>query len=132
MGGKALILDAWKRLCKSDPGAPAVIDGESGERTSRRALDQRSNALATELAAAGIERGDLVAIQLPNSVDFLAATLAVRACQAVAVPVDRDATQTEVATELKHFGARGLGYPTDWRSRRATTRAASTGKETTP
>lgn len=110
MGGKELILEAWKRLCEIDPEAPAVIDGETGGTTSRAVLRDRSEAIAAELGRAGVGQGDLVAIQLPNSVDFLAAVLAARSRQAVVVPIDRDSTQNETATVLKHFGARTLVY----------------------
>jgi acyl-CoA synthetase (AMP-forming)/AMP-acid ligase II len=110
MGGKQLILEAWKRLCEIDPEAPAVIDAETGATTSRAELGTRSDTITARLSHAGVGQGDLVAIQLPNSVDFLAAVLAVRSRQAIVVPIDRDSSQKEVATVLKHFGARALIY----------------------
>jgi long-chain acyl-CoA synthetase len=110
MDGKPLILEAWTRLCAGNPAAPAVIDGESGDITTRQALLDRSRLLAGELDRAGVRHDELVAIQLPNSVDFLAAFLAVLEKGAVAVPIDRDATQSEVAAILTHFDIRALVY----------------------
>lgn len=108
--GKQRILDAWANLRSQAPDAPAAIDGESGRATTRAALDDRSGAIARRLARAGVGRNDLVAVQLPNSVDFLATFLAVLARGAVCVPIDRDATQNEVATILAHLGVRALVY----------------------
>lgn len=110
MGGKQLILETWTRLCHEEPDALAVIDGESGQVTTRASLRDRSRALGDEIARAGAGRGELVAIQLPNSVDFLAAILAVLELEAIAIPIDRDATPGEVVTILRHFGARALVY----------------------
>jgi long-chain acyl-CoA synthetase len=62
------------------------------------------------LRSAGVGQRDLVALQLPNSVDFLATFAAVLETGAVAVAIDRDATQSEVAAVLRHFGVRALVY----------------------
>ncbi len=118
----SLILEAFARLCSSNPDAPAVIDGETGLVTSRGALLDRAIDLAKDLGSAGVSQGDLVAIQLPNSVDFLATFVAVLRRDAIAVPIDRNATQNEVATILTHFAiralvCRGVGGRTDVTSR---------------
>jgi long-chain acyl-CoA synthetase len=110
IGGKRLILEAWANLRSHAPDAPAAIDGESGHVTTRAALDAHAAAIARRLERAGAGRNDLVAVQLPNSVDFLATFLAVLEREAVCVPIDRDATQSEVATILAHLGVRALVY----------------------
>ena len=51
-----------------------------------------------------------MAIQLPNSVDFIAAFGAILKQKLVAILIDRDATETEVGNVLGHFAARGLVY----------------------
>src|SRR5205807_4176207 len=52
--------------------------------------------------------GDAVAIQLPNSAGFVAAFLAILQLRAIAVPIDRDAPESEVGTILQQFGVKAL------------------------
>ncbi|HEX8171562.1 MAG TPA: class I adenylate-forming enzyme family protein [Thermoanaerobaculia bacterium] len=100
----------FRSLADADPHAAALIDGESGAVTTRAMLLARADALAVELAASGLRARDAVAIQLPNSVDFVAALLAAAKLDLVVVPIDRDAPESEVATILGHFAVRGLVY----------------------
>src|SRR5438128_731721 len=55
----------FARLAAAAPGAPALIDGETGSLTTRSALLSRAEALADELRQAGMRERDLVAVQLP-------------------------------------------------------------------
>ena len=100
----------FARLAAAAPGAPAVIDGETGSLTTRSALLRRAEALADELRQAGMRERDLVAVQLPNSVDFVATFLAMAKEKLIVVPIDRDAPETEVGTILSHFAVRALVY----------------------
>ncbi len=102
------IAASFARLAQTDPGRTAVIDGERGEQASRAALAARSSEIAALLATAGVERGHLVAIRLPNSVDFLAAVLATIHAEATVVPIDRDMRPGEVETIVSHLGVRAL------------------------
>ena len=68
------------------PDAPAVIDGEDSSITTRSALLARADELSDHLRGSGLRTGDLVAVQLPNSVDFVAAFLAITKENLVAVP----------------------------------------------
>jgi len=97
-------------LVSAEPEAPALIDAATGDVTTRAALLARGQTLAAELAAAGIQEGDAVAIQLPNSPDFVAAFLAVLQLRLVAVPIDRDARESEVGAILSHFAVKALIY----------------------
>ncbi|HEY0160653.1 MAG TPA: class I adenylate-forming enzyme family protein [Thermoanaerobaculia bacterium] len=97
-------------LTTGAPAAAALIDGSTGAVTTRSALLERAEALAAELTAAGLREADALAIQLPNSVDFVAAFLAACKLRLVVVPVDRDAPEIEVAKILGHFAIRGLLY----------------------
>lgn len=97
-------------LTDSAPSAIAAIDGGTGAATSREALLREALSLAAEMRARGLAAGDAVAVQLPNSTHFLAATLALFDLGAVVVPIDRDAREQEVAAVLGHFGIRGLVY----------------------
>ncbi|HYC59054.1 MAG TPA: class I adenylate-forming enzyme family protein [Thermoanaerobaculia bacterium] len=102
------MLERFTALVHADPGAVALIDGQSGEVTSRAALLARAEELATELKTAGMREGELLAVQLPNSVDFVAAFAAALQLKLVVVPMDRDAPESEVAKILRHFSIRGL------------------------
>jgi acyl-CoA synthetase (AMP-forming)/AMP-acid ligase II len=102
------LAEAFARLVEENPDAPAVIDGERGSVTSRAGLAARSDEIGTLLAGAGVAPGHLTAIQLPNSVDFLAAVLATNRAGATAVPIDRDTCEAEAAGIVAHLGSRAL------------------------
>ena len=65
---------AFQRYAAQQPDAPAITC--DGETVGRRDLDRQSNTLARALAATGATTGDLVAIYLPNSIDFVRTCLA--------------------------------------------------------
>lgn len=104
------MLQRFSLLVEAAPKSAALIDAPTGIITTRAALLTRANALAAELAAAGMREGDAVAIQLPNSLDFVAAFVAALQLRLVAVPIDRDAPETEVASILGHFAVKGFIY----------------------
>ena len=97
-------------LAGDDPRAVALVDAATGHPTSRADLLARASELAAELTAAGLVETDAIGIQLPNSVDFVAAFLAAAKLGLIVVPIDRDATESEVATILGHFAVRGFVY----------------------
>jgi acyl-CoA synthetase (AMP-forming)/AMP-acid ligase II len=104
------MLERFTSLVENAPDAAAMIDGETGAVTTRAALFARSIDIAAQLAAAGMREGYALALQLPNSVDFVAAFVAALQLRLVVVPIDRDAAESEVATILSHFSIRGLLY----------------------
>ncbi|HEV8660545.1 MAG TPA: class I adenylate-forming enzyme family protein [Thermoanaerobaculia bacterium] len=99
-------------LATEEPAAAALIEA-TGRVTSRAELLGRTRALSDELSTAGFAEGDLLAVQLPNSVDFVATWLAALERRLVFVPIDRDAPETEVGAILTHFGVKGLLYRPD-------------------
>ncbi|HUR81144.1 MAG TPA: class I adenylate-forming enzyme family protein [Thermoanaerobaculia bacterium] len=98
------MIERFLNLVNADPEAPALIDGASGAVTTRAQL----LALASSFDFEGLEAGDGVAIQLPNSVQFVAAFLAACRRDLVVFPIDRDANESEVAKILTQFSIRGL------------------------
>lgn len=102
------MLERFTSLAKDKPHAPALISGDSGAITTRGELLARSETLAAQLAKAGLREGDALALQFPNSVDFVAAFLAALRLRLVVIPIDRDAADTEVAKILGHFSVRGF------------------------
>jgi long-chain acyl-CoA synthetase len=111
------MFNLFRSLTLSAPAAPAVIEGDSAYVHTRGALLARAEELAAQLTAAGLRPRDGVAIQLPNSLDFLATILAASKLDLLVVPIDRDATESEVGTILTHFSLKGLVSRTDVRSR---------------
>ena len=86
-------------LAAAAPGVPAIIEATSGKVTTRAELLERANAIA-----AGIREDELIPLQLPNCVDFVATILAIMRQRAVAMLIDRDASDAEVARITGHFG----------------------------
>ena len=64
--GEPAVATAFLRHAAADPGAPAVIDGATGERLTRGEVAARSAALAAGLRAGGVRPGDLIATAMPN------------------------------------------------------------------
>jgi acyl-CoA synthetase (AMP-forming)/AMP-acid ligase II len=111
------MLERFLALTAAAPEAVAAIDGATGDVTSRAQLTSRIEDLAARFG--DFREGDVVAIQLPNSVDFLAAFGAILKRKLVAILIDRDATETEVGNVLGHFNARGLIEPAGFSMRAA-------------
>jgi len=117
------MFERFRSLASAAPGATAVVEAGSGRTVSRSELLARAEELA-----AGIEPGTLIPIQLPNSAEFVAAVLAAFRQNAVAIPIDRDATEAEVVAILTHFDAGRVSrcLPSDARLIKLT--SGSTGK----
>ena len=90
----------------------AIIVAESGVRVSYASLREQVSAMADALAAAGIGRGDRVAMALPNGlpaiVSFLAASVA-----GTAAPLNPAYRQEEFAFFLEDTNAKALIVPPD-------------------
>jgi len=109
---RSTMLERFLALLQAAPEASALIDGRSGAVTTRAALWGRAAQIAGELGSLGLAAGDAIAVQLPNSVHFVATILAALQRKLVVVAIDRDATSSEVGTILSHFAIRALVYPT--------------------
>src|SRR5260370_21572328 len=94
-----LMFQRFGSLAAAAPGMPAIIEATSGEVTTRGDLLARAVALA-----AGIREGELLPVQMPNSVDLVATILAVMRQRAIAMLIDRDAADAEVGRITAHFG----------------------------
>lgn len=80
---------------RATPGAPALVFGT--ETLDYAALDRRSAAVASGLAARGIGPGSLVGVALPRSIDLIVALLGVLRAGAAYVPFDPDDTSARRA-----------------------------------
>jgi len=95
-------------LTADRPDAAALIDGESGRVTTRAELLVRAEELAQRFREAKLRERDVLAVQLPNGVDFVAAFLAALKLKLVFAPIDRDAMAAEVAGMMQQFGTSAL------------------------
>ena len=102
------MLDRFLNLTAAAPDAPALVSGDAI--VTRAQLLGAARAMGERFAAAGLRQGDLAGVQLPNSAAFVAAFLAALERKLVMVPIDRDATETEVGAILSHFAIKGLLY----------------------
>jgi long-chain acyl-CoA synthetase len=92
----AVILSESARRAPNHP--VAVFDGG---RLTYRQLDQASDRLAANLAAAGIRPGDRVALQLPNIPQFLISYFGILKAGAVAVPMNVLLRAPEIAYQIE-------------------------------
>jgi long-chain acyl-CoA synthetase len=85
------------------PDAPAVVAGE--QRFSWAELDAAVDRVAAGYAAIGLAPGSRVAVQLPNGVDWLRATLGALRADLTVVPVNTAYTDAELEYVLADSGA---------------------------
>src|SRR2546421_4671245 len=98
-------------VLEAAPGArTAIIVPEAGIQVSYDSLRAQVTAMADALAAAGIQRGDRVAMAMPNGlpaiVSFLAASVA-----GTAAPLNPAYRQEEFAFYLEDTNAKALILP---------------------
>jgi acyl-CoA synthetase (AMP-forming)/AMP-acid ligase II len=97
----------WQWLSRhaaSHPGRPAVVSA-SGE-LSWQALQHRVLRVAEGLRRKGIGKGDVVAVQLPNTPEFLVVHLAIARLGAVMCTVHMPYRGAEIESILAHSGAK--------------------------
>ena len=110
------VLSTWMaRHLKERPDAAALIQG--GETLSYKALAARTARLAGGLRQAGIARGDVVAVQLPNVIEFVVAYLAICRLGAVMCTLHMAYRESELQVLLAHSRAKAvicLSRAKDW------------------
>jgi long-chain acyl-CoA synthetase len=86
--------------------AVLALSRDSAARWSYRALANHTRRLSAGLAAAGVERGEPIAIFAPNRPEWIVAALAILEARAVAVPIDAQARGDELAHYIRDSGSR--------------------------
>ena len=113
-------LSQWlARAAAETPDAPAIIGG--GQTLSYRGLAERVAALAGGLKGLGLGSGDVVAVQLPNRIEYLVSYLAICAIGGVMTTLYVPYRAAEMETLLTHSRARafiGLDAMGDFRPTR--------------
>jgi long-chain acyl-CoA synthetase len=92
-----------RTAARERPEAPAVVAGE--ERLTWAELDAQVDRAAAGYAARGLAPGERIAVQLPNGVDWLRATLGALRAGLTVVPVNTAYTDAELDHVLTDSGA---------------------------
>ncbi|MFC5183321.1 (2,3-dihydroxybenzoyl)adenylate synthase [Actinomadura harenae] len=95
------------------PTRTALVDG--GTRLTHLDVAERADRLAEGLAGLGLERGDGVLVQLPNSWEFVVVTMACFRLGLVPVMMLLPHREYELTSIAEHVGARALLVPSRWR-----------------
>jgi fatty-acyl-CoA synthase len=85
------------------PDTDAVLFGDT--RLTHRELLERVSALAAAFAAAGVTKGDIVAVLLSNRPEFLETVLAVNRIGAAFLPLNVRLAEPELEYIVRHAGA---------------------------
>jgi long-chain acyl-CoA synthetase len=81
-----------------------VAFSDSSRSLTYAGLAERTASIAANLAKAGLQDGDKVAIYLPNGVDWVEACIAALRAGAVVVPISFEAAEGEIAYRLTDAG----------------------------
>lgn len=88
-----------ERAIRRTPDAPALVFGS--ETLNYAEFEARRNALSDRLAAAGVRRGDLVAVAAPRSFELVLALTAILRIGAAYLPLDPEHPPQRLATILE-------------------------------
>jgi long-chain acyl-CoA synthetase len=92
-------------VVEQHPGREALAETGGGPRLSYRELWDGATRVAGGLRAAGVQRGDRVALRLGNGVDWVLAFFGTVLAGGVVVPVNTRLTESEVAFVVSDSGA---------------------------
>jgi acyl-CoA synthetase (AMP-forming)/AMP-acid ligase II len=93
---------------RSRGAKPALIEADSGREISYARLADAVSGAAEWLAAVGVRHGDVVALCVPNGMEFVIAWYAGSSAGAVITAVNPDLADGEIASHLRRTGARWL------------------------
>jgi acyl-coenzyme A synthetase/AMP-(fatty) acid ligase len=98
--------DVLAKHARNQPDHPAIIDG--GRMIAYRELDGRVSNATANLRAAGIRSGDIVAVILPDSAEYLIVTLALARAGAVMAAIDEALSAPEKALAVSTAGIKAI------------------------
>jgi long-chain acyl-CoA synthetase len=101
---KHTLLDVVSETAHQRPDHQALLF--QGAHLSYTELERLSNAFTAALVARGIQKGDCVALLLPNCPQFIIAQLGVWKAGAIAVPINPLYTESELKHMLEECGAK--------------------------
>ena len=92
--------------CRQWPEHPALLQEEIS--LTYADLDRAVNSLGNRMQAAGLQKGDKIALMLPNGIEFVVSYFAIQKIGAVAVTLNVLSTAYELRHLLGNSEARGL------------------------
>ena len=98
-------------LARGDPARPAFVVPDGGQALTYAQVTDRIETLAGRLAAAGVRRGDRVALALPNGPDIVQLLLAITVLGAAAAPLNPAYTDSEFTFFLQDIAPRKFLIP---------------------
>jgi long-chain acyl-CoA synthetase len=104
-----LVHEFLEKSAEQYPSKEALICG--GERLTYAQIEDRANRVARGLRAAGVERGDRVAIWLPNSVETVVALFGILKASATFTVINSTTKYDKLAYVLNNCSASGLFAP---------------------
>jgi len=110
LGRPPSLVHLLRASVERDHGATAVVE-VGGRSLTYGELWDRAARVAGGLRAAGVERGDRVAIRLPNGIEWVLAFFGAQLAGAVAVPVNIRFAEGEVAYVIDDSGAKVTFVP---------------------
>lgn len=113
--GEHGLLDWWRLAALACPDATAVIDRE-GTGFTYAQVDELSSRFAGWLVGAGVRRGEVVAVQLPNWAEFLPVFVGVLKAGAVINPLPANLRLSELRHAVDTCGTRVMLMPAAFRS----------------
>ncbi|MDI2132432.1 class I adenylate-forming enzyme family protein [Yinghuangia seranimata] len=105
-GAPLTIVDGLRGFAAAQPHTAAVIDGD--RTLGYRHLDERANRVANTLLAAGLDRGERVAVLLGNRLEYCEIAAGIAKAGMVMVPLNPRLTSAEVRYIVRHSGSRAL------------------------
>jgi acyl-CoA synthetase len=113
--GDASLHDYWRLAVLAAPEREAVVDAR-GTRWTYAQVEDLAARLAGYLRDAGVRRGDVVSVQLPNWAEFLAVDIACLKLGAVVNPMLPQHRRTELSYRIGVCGSTALVTTTQFRS----------------
>lgn len=104
------LVHVLRAAVEASPDQEALVELH-GERLTYRQFWDRAARVAGGLRAAGVRRGDRVAIRLPNGIDWVLAFFGAQLAGAIAVPVNTRFTEAEERYVVEDCGAAYLAEP---------------------
>jgi acyl-CoA synthetase (AMP-forming)/AMP-acid ligase II len=106
----------FRRILARKPDAPALLDplnkprvtGQPSKRLTFAEVDRAISALATHFIEAGLPNNSVIAIQLPNTVEFILTVLAAHRAGLVVALLPLLWRQAELTVALNRTGARAI------------------------
>ena len=115
--GTALTLDdLFRRTVLRQPDAPALIDPPNKQRVTGNAplqltfaqADQAVSAIAARFVESGLPSGSIIAVQMPNTIEFVVTIMAALRAGLVVALLPQLWRQSELTVALNRIGARAI------------------------